>query len=300
MSGNYYSVLGVSPSASQEEIKKAYRKCAIACHPDKCFNNPGADDKMKDVNVAFATLSDPHKRLMYDMGMGSDSSEQFDWSVFTTLFAKLVSKMGQQKSNKPKNKVEKNLQIDLVVDMEEVCRITPPIKKISVKVIRCDAGKKKIRLKNRYINLLNYENTYVFSGEGDESLPGVFGDIVVKLVIKPRENYHIDDIFNKYDLYYDHVVNLPDYFYGNKSQIQHIDGESVINIDYTGGMTTIVHKGLGISYVSYVDESTNLQCRGDLYVMFDLKMPTLGDVNNNKTHVLNTDPNFRNILSSLY
>lgn len=296
MSGNYYSVLGISPSASQEDIKKAYRKCAIEYHPDKCFNNPGANDKMKDINVAFATLGDPQKRLIYDMGLGSDSSDQFDWSVFTNLFAKLVSTMGQQKNSKPENKIEKKLQIDLVVDMEEVCRIDPPIKKISVKVIRCNGGKKKIRLKNIYVHLMNYETTYVFSGEGDESSPGVFGDIHVKLVIKPREHYHIDDIFNKYDLYYDHVVHLTDYFYGVKSQIQHIDGESVINIDYIGGMTTRVHKGLGISYI---DESTNVQCRGDLHVMFDLKMPKLGDVNN-KTHILNTDPNFKNILSSLY
>jgi DnaJ-class molecular chaperone len=295
MSRNYYTTLGITPSASQEEIKKAYRKCAIEYHPDKCFNNPGSNDKMKDINIAFATLNDPQKRLVYDMGLGNDSGAQFDWSVFTTLFEKLVTTMGQQKASKTENKMKKNIHIDLVVDMAEVCSVNPPIKKISVKVLRQENGKKKIRLKKIYVHLMNYEDTYVFTGEGDESSPGVYGEIHVKLVIKPCDNYHIDDIFNKYDLYYDHTVTLSDYFYGSNSKIQHIDGESRIDIQYTGGMTTSVHKGLGISYI---DELTNTQCRGDLYVMFNLQMPKI-DSEYKKT-ILNTVIVFKNTLSSLY
>lgn len=301
MSANYYNVLGIAPTATQEEIKRAYRKCAIEYHPDKCFNNPGANDKMKDINVAFATLSDPPKKLMYDMGLGTDPAMQFDWSVLSSLFQKLVSNIGQQKQAGSKttttpttqsSSVEK-IQVDLVVDMKEVCMITPPVKKISVKVLRHENGKKKIGLTHVYVHLMNYEDTYVFSGEGDESSPGVFGDIHVKLVLKPRDNYHIDDIFNRYDLYYDHIVTLPDYLYGSDVQINHIDGVSTIGIEYVGGLTTCVYKGLGISYF---DESTNRQCRGDLHVMFNLQMPEMNS--ENKKHCLDSD--FRDFIARLY
>lgn len=63
---DFYSILGVSHSASQEEIKKAYRSLAKKYHPDA---NPGdnvAEQKFKDVNDAYAVLGDDKKRLEYD------------------------------------------------------------------------------------------------------------------------------------------------------------------------------------------------------------------------------------------
>lgn len=297
MSENYYYILGIVPTASQEEIKRAYRKCAIEYHPDKCFNNPGSNDKMKDINEAFATLSDPQKKILYDMGLETDPVMEFDWSVLSSLFQKLVSNIKQQKKTQTSTQhtprsVEK-IQIDIVVDMKEVCMITPPVKKIGVKVLRHEYGKKKIDLIHIYVHLMNYEDTYVFEGEGDESSPGVFGDIHVNLIIKPIENYHIDDIFSRYNLYYDHIVALSDYLYGSNTQIHHIDGESIIDIKYIGGITTCVYKGLGISYL---DDSSNKQCRGDLHVMFNLRMPEMND--ENKRHC--SDIDFRNLISRLY
>src|SRR3989344_112262 len=63
MASDYYSVLGVSKSASADEIKRAYRKLAHQHHPDK---QGGDEKKFKEINEAYHALSDPKKRQQYD------------------------------------------------------------------------------------------------------------------------------------------------------------------------------------------------------------------------------------------
>jgi DnaJ-class molecular chaperone len=62
---DYYSILGVSKTASTEEIKRAYRKLALQYHPDR-NKSPDAAEKFKEVNKAYEVLSDPQKRQAYD------------------------------------------------------------------------------------------------------------------------------------------------------------------------------------------------------------------------------------------
>lgn len=61
---DYYEILGVSKSATQEEIKRAYRKLALKYHPDK--GSGGDEKKFKEINEAYQVLSDPVKRRQYD------------------------------------------------------------------------------------------------------------------------------------------------------------------------------------------------------------------------------------------
>nr|ACZ52888.1 DJ1 [Cryphonectria parasitica] len=61
-----YDLLGVSTDASQDAIKKGYRKCALKWHPDKNKDNPDAAEKFKECSQAYEILSDPEKRKIYD------------------------------------------------------------------------------------------------------------------------------------------------------------------------------------------------------------------------------------------
>lgn len=72
---DYYEVLGVTKTASQDEIKKAYRKLALKYHPDRNKGNAEAEQKFKEVGEAYGVLSDESKRQQYDQ-LGPDMFEQ--------------------------------------------------------------------------------------------------------------------------------------------------------------------------------------------------------------------------------
>ena len=65
MADDFYKILGLSQSASPDEIKKAFRKKAMKYHPDR-NNSEGAEKKFKELNEAYEVLSDPQKKENYE------------------------------------------------------------------------------------------------------------------------------------------------------------------------------------------------------------------------------------------
>ncbi|MGH8883374.1 MAG: DnaJ domain-containing protein, partial [Stackebrandtia sp.] len=67
MARDYYGILGVGRNASDQEIKRAYRKLARELHPDARPDDKQAEERFKEITVAYETLSDPERRQRYDM-----------------------------------------------------------------------------------------------------------------------------------------------------------------------------------------------------------------------------------------
>src|SRR3989344_3372203 len=99
MAKNYYEILGVPKSASEDEIKRAYRKLAHQYHPDK---NKGDDKKFKEINDAYQVLGNKEKRQQYDRfgrtfdGQGFSGGEEFgDFGGISDILEELFGFSGR-------------------------------------------------------------------------------------------------------------------------------------------------------------------------------------------------------------
>lgn len=63
---DYYAILGISPQASDEEVKKVYRKLALRYHPDRNRGNPEAETRIREINAAYEILGNPESRQSYE------------------------------------------------------------------------------------------------------------------------------------------------------------------------------------------------------------------------------------------
>ena len=124
---DFYDLLGVSKSASQDEIKKAYRKAAIKYHPDKNQGDKVAEEKFKEATDAYSVLSNPEDRRKYDQ-FGHAAFEQGagggfsggDFSGFEDLFGDIFSQFfGGDPRGRGRGSSGRDLKYNLEVEFEE-------------------------------------------------------------------------------------------------------------------------------------------------------------------------------------
>ncbi len=121
---DYYEVLGVSRDADEAEIKKAYRKLAMQHHPDRNANDKEAEEKFKEIQAAYAVLSDKKKRANYDRfghaGDGSSGAGGFGggFDIFEDIFENIFSSSSRGRSQ-PRGQPGVDLQYNIELELEE-------------------------------------------------------------------------------------------------------------------------------------------------------------------------------------
>lgn len=161
---DYYEVLGVSKSADEAEIKKAYRKLAIKFHPDKNPDDPSAEDKFKEAAEAYEVLSNSEKKAQYDRfghggmggqgGFGGGMNMDDIFSQFGDVFGSAFgggSFGGGRSGNGSRTVRGTNLRVKMKLTLEEIA----------------NGVKKKIKV-NKLINAdgVTYKNCATCNGSG--------------------------------------------------------------------------------------------------------------------------------------
>ncbi|MFW6269252.1 MAG: molecular chaperone DnaJ [Bacillota bacterium] len=127
---DYYDILGVSKDASQDEIKKAYRKLAKKYHPDRNSDDPNASEKFKELSEAYEVLSDPEKRRQYDQfGHSGINQDDLNFQDFTQggfgglddIFDMFFNEGRRSRSSSRRQRAQKgrDLQYRLEIEFEE-------------------------------------------------------------------------------------------------------------------------------------------------------------------------------------
>jgi molecular chaperone DnaJ len=133
MSKDYYKILGVEKSASDDEIKKAYRKAAMKWHPDKNPDNPEAESKFKEAAEAYDILSNPEKKNNFDRfgtvdgfaggnPFGSNFGHGFNMDDIFSQFGDIFGGFGGGRRQQQQRRKGSDLRVKINVTIDEVLK----------------------------------------------------------------------------------------------------------------------------------------------------------------------------------
>jgi curved DNA-binding protein len=291
---DYYQVLGVSRDATQDEIKKAYRKLAQKYHPDKAKGDKKvAEEKFKQISEAYAVLSDPDKRKDYDQ-YGSQAFRQkftqedifrgFDFGEFSdagineNLFSRLFGGLfGGRPGGRTRTRVYRygapgggfegglppmkgqDLQVELPITLHEMAFGTE-----KVVALPHNGQVEKVAVKIPP-GTLPAKKLRVTGKGGPNPMGGPPGDLYVKL----REVEH--PVFKREgtDLFVDRRVKFTEAALGTKVTVPTLDGKT-LSLKVPPGTqshTKMRLKGYGLP-------GANGKARGDQYVRIIVETPT--------------------------
>ncbi|MCX6151367.1 MAG: J domain-containing protein [Ignavibacteriales bacterium] len=281
---DYYKILGVGKTATQDEIRKAYRKLAKRFHPDKNQGDKSSEEKFKEINEANEVLSDPDKRKKYDRlgsnwnnsqfagsdfdnwfknqsssrNKSSDFSGNFkdifeDYGGFSDLFENFMG--GRTRTSRVRVRKGADYEAALHISLEEAFsgiekQITVDGRTLKVKINPGIEDGKKLRLKNQGASGL---------GGGDK------GDLYLTIHIGKQSLFERKGN----DLYLTLNVDLFTAILGGKKQIKTLDGKT-ISIDIP--KETENGKLLRIKGMGFRDYDNN-SFRGDLFIKINITIP---------------------------
>lgn len=252
MSGkDYYKLLGLSKSASAEEIKKAYRKLALKYHPDRNKGDKDAEAKFKDISEAYAVLSNPDKRRQYDQ-FGAEGFQHrytqedifrnFDFSsifrefglgggrgqnIFTNMFggggggARYNFRTGGPsfdaafggRRQAPRGVKGKDVVYELALTLEEVAKPTD-------KIVAYDVSGRQEKVSVKIPAGISEGQKLRLSGKGQ---PGIYGGPAGDLYIQIRVLAHPLFRREKDDLYIKKEIKFSEAILGAEVEIPTID-----------------------------------------------------------------------------
>lgn len=239
MARDYYTVMGVSKTASEEEIKKAFRKLAVKFHPDKNPGNKESEEKFKELNQAYEVLSDPEKRKKYDRygenwnrmeenqfggsgASGRNSGRTYKYegnpadfgegTDFSDLFESFFSSSG----SKQKKRKGQDQQGEMSITLEEAYHG-------AAKVVEINNEKIRIKLKPG-----TYEGLSIrLAGKGSSGRNGApAGDLYITMHVEPdphvlREGDHLRQTF---------TIDLFTAVLGNEKEVSTFSGKLKLKI----------------------------------------------------------------------
>jgi curved DNA-binding protein len=283
MSKDYYKTLGVPKNASQDEIKKAYRKLAVKYHPDKNPNNKQAEEKFKEISEANDVLSDTEKRKKYDQfgekwsnyeaasgggrpgygprpGTGYTTMEEedlrdlFGGGGFSDIFENIFGERKGKRSYGRQTFKGSDYNAVLEITLEEA--YTGISKTFTV-----NGQTKSIKLKPGISN----EQVLKLKGQGEPGIKGPSGDLYLTIHITKNPFFERKGD----DLYTDVNINLYTAVLGGKVEIKTLDGILKTEIP-SGTQNDKILRLRGKGMPNY-EQPTNY---GDLYVKVKVEIPT--------------------------